>query len=236
MNLKEAYEELELNYYSDKKLSLTDIEEVYRNLVKKYHPDKNSDLPEYIKKLAEEKFKKINEAMIVVREELKNGGNNNTYIPKTDETKLEYYEKSNDPNLISYFRKNADLGYAEAQFYLGLRYYEGRGIAQDYTEAVRWYRKAAEQGYEWGQRNLGYCYENGKGVAQDYTEAVRWYKKAADQGHAVAQNNLGFCYEYGRGVEKDYAQAAYWYVKAIENGQERAREDLIVLLNEKLKK
>ena len=200
MNLKEAYEELELNYYSDKKLSLTDIEEVYRNLVKKYHPDKNSDLPEYIKKLAEEKFKKINEAMIVVREELKNGGNNNTYIPKTDETKLEYYEKSNDPNLISYFRKNADLGYAEAQFYLGLRYYEGRGIAQDYTEAVR------------------------------------WYKKAADQGHAVAQNNLGFCYEYGRGVEKDYAQAAYWYVKAIENGQERAREDLIVLLNEKLKK
>ena len=200
MNLKEAYEELELNYYSDKKLSLTDIEEVYRNLVKKYHPDKNSDLPEYIKKLAEEKFKKINEAMIVVREELKNVGNNNTYIPKTDETKLEYYEKSNDPNLISYFRKNADLGYAEAQFYLGLRYYEGRGIAQDYTEAVR------------------------------------WYKKAADQGHAVAQNNLGFCYEYGRGVEKDYAQAAYWYVKAIENGQERAREDLIVLLNEKLKK
>ena len=58
----------------------------------------------------------------------------------------------------------------------------GRGVAQDYAEAMRWYRKAADQGNAVAQYNLGGLYENGRGVAQDYAEAMRWYRKAADQG------------------------------------------------------
>ncbi len=44
------------------------------------------------------------------------------------------------------WRPLAEQGYAGAQFYLGVMYATGRGLPQDYAEAVKWYRKAAEQG------------------------------------------------------------------------------------------
>jgi len=37
---------------------------------------------------------------------------------------------------------------AEEQFNLGLMYFQGEGVPQDYTEAAKWYRLAAEQGRE----------------------------------------------------------------------------------------
>ena len=35
---------------------------------------------------------------------------------------------------------------AEEQYQLGIKYYNGDGVFQDYTEAAKWYRLAAEQG------------------------------------------------------------------------------------------
>ncbi|WP_315496945.1 tetratricopeptide repeat protein, partial [Haemophilus parahaemolyticus] len=40
----------------------------------------------------------------------------------------------------------AEQGDAAAQFNLGVMYGNGRGVKQDYFEAVKWYRQAAEQG------------------------------------------------------------------------------------------
>ncbi len=77
-----------------------------------------------------------------------------------------------------------------AQNNLGVMYEKGKGVSQDYSEAVRWYRKAAEQRYAYAQCNLGYMYEKGKGVSQDYSEAVGWYRKAAEQGFKLAQDRL----------------------------------------------
>ena len=112
----------------------------------------------------------------------------------------------------------AEQGDAEAQYNLGVSYYNGEGVAQDYAEAVKWWRKAAEQGYADAQYNLGLSYYTGLGVAQDYAEAVKWWRKAAEQGVAYAQNNLGTCYYNGEGVAQDYAEAAYWFHKAAEQG------------------
>ena len=41
-------------------------------------------------------------------------------------------------------------------------YDNGKGVPQDYAEAVKWYRLAAEQGYARAQYNLGLMYDNGK--------------------------------------------------------------------------
>ena len=46
-----------------------------------------------------------------------------------------------------------------AQYNLGSMYYNGRGVLQDYEEAVFWYRLSAEQGDAYAQRNLGLMYE-----------------------------------------------------------------------------
>ena len=66
-------------------------------------------------------------------------------------------------------------------------YSDGKGVPQDYDEAVKWYRKAADQGLAEAQFDLGLIYQKGQSVAQDYGEAVMWYRKAAAQGDAKAQ-------------------------------------------------
>ena len=115
---------------------------------------------------------------------------------------------------------------SETLYNIGLRYYNGDGVAQDYAKAIECFRQAAEQGYAAAQNSLGDCYYDGQGVTQDYAQAVSWYRKAAEQGDADAQNNLGYCYENGLGITKDYAQAVSWYRKAAEQGNAAAQYNL----------
>jgi hypothetical protein len=51
----------------------------------------------------------------------------------------------------------ANQGNAIAQTNLGVLYRDGKGVPQDYAEALRWYRKAADQGNAIAQTNLGMC-------------------------------------------------------------------------------
>ena len=83
--------------------------------------------------------------------------------------------------------KAAGQGSASAQFNLGVIYYQGQGVPQDYKEAVKWFTKAAEQGAASAQFRLGFMYLEGKGVLEDYKEAMKWFTKAAEQGNADAQ-------------------------------------------------
>jgi TPR repeat protein len=94
-----------------------------------------------------------------------------------------------------------------AQLMLGMMYAEGKGVAQDDTEAVNWIRKAAMQGDVDAQYRLGAMYFNGLGVIQDHKEAVNWFRKAARQGDVSAQYNLSFMYAQGQGVAKNYVIA-----------------------------
>ena len=55
-------------------------------------------------------------------------------------------------------RPLADQGDALAQTKLGLMYELGRGVLQDYAQAVVWYRKAAAQGDALAQSSLGEMY------------------------------------------------------------------------------
>lgn len=110
---------------------------------------------------------------------------------------------------FSWFQKSADQGHASAQYQLGDCYYEGKGVAQDYSKAAAWYQKAADQGDDDAQCDLGRCYYFGNGVEQDYRKAVEWFRKAANReiGSAEAMCYLGNCYRYGTGVEQDREQA-----------------------------
>ena len=98
----------------------------------------------------------------------------------------------------------------------------GRGVPQDFQQAVKWYTKAAEQGDASAQSNLGLSYFNGQGVPQDYKQAVTWFTKAAEQGHASAQINLGAMYGAGQGVQRDYKQAYVWFSVSAVDGRSDA--------------
>jgi TPR repeat protein len=115
---------------------------------------------------------------------------------------------------------------------LGYMFQHGKGVAQDYAEAVQLYRLAAAQGHASAQVNLGYMFQHGKGVAQNYAEAVRLYRIAAAQGHADAQINLGFMFQHGQGVAQDYAEAVRLYRLAAAQGDEYAQFNLGVMFEE----
>ena len=78
------------------------------------------------------------------------------------------------------YQKAAEQGDASAQFNLGVMYYDGQGVKQDYFKAVEWYQKAAEQGDASAQFNLGFMYDEGRGVKQDYSKAKEYFGLACD--------------------------------------------------------
>lgn len=123
-------------------------------------------------------------------------------------------------------RIRAEHGDAKAQDDLALMYYYGKGVPQNYVEAVRWWRKAAEQGDAKGQYNLGRMYHDGKGVPHDDAEAARWYRKAADQGAAIGEDALGTAYYYGDGVPQDFRAALLWFRKAADQGYADAQNSI----------
>ena len=73
-----------------------------------------------------------------------------------------------------------------AQYCIGMSYYFGDGINQDYKEAVKWFNLSAEQGYHKAQYSLGLCYSKGRGVEQDTNMALKYYTLAAKQGNEKA--------------------------------------------------
>ena len=95
-------------------------------------------------------------------------------------------------NEIAELRRTAEQGDAKAQYNLGVMYYNGIGVTQDFSKALEWFHRAAEQGFADAQSDLGYMYSNGKGVIQDFSKALEWFHRAAEQGYAKAQYNLGY--------------------------------------------
>jgi TPR repeat protein len=119
----------------------------------------------------------------------------------------------------------AKAGNADAEHLLGLMYYMGRGVPQDYKQALEWHRKAAQQGKADAQYVVGAMYYTGNAVIQDHKQAVTWFRKAAEQGHADAQQVLGLMYRYHiGGMPQDNVIAYMLWNLAAANGSMNAAE------------
>lgn len=103
------------------------------------------------------------------------------------------------------------------QYTRGYAYEFGKGVKQDYAEAVKWYKLSAAQGNAWSQNRLGDCYYNGNGVTKDYEKAFKWYSLSAEQEDMVATCNLGRCYLYGNGTEQNHEIAVQHFMYAAYN-------------------
>ena len=113
-----------------------------------------------------------------------------------------------------WFQKAAENDSPEAQSNLGLCYYFGLGVVQNYETAAYWYGKAAEKQLAVALDNLGGCYYEGRGVEQDYKRAAELIGQAANQDYPNSQSSLGVMYLKGMGVEKNYILAVKWLQKA----------------------
>ncbi|MCF6211378.1 MAG: sel1 repeat family protein [Gammaproteobacteria bacterium] len=118
---------------------------------------------------------------------------------------------------------------AKAQYRLGLRYLQGKGVNQDSRSALMWLQRAAEQNYAPAQYQLGELYRTGDGVDIDAAAAVEYLTSAAEQGYPTAQYKLGTLYLTGNLVEKDLIAATEWMELASEHGYTEAKQILAEL-------
>lgn len=126
--------------------------------------------------------------------------------------------------------RNAALkGDASAAFEIGVRYAEGKGVAQNYDEAAKWYDRAAQANVVPAMFRLGALFEKGLGAKKDLDVARRYYVLAADRGNAKAMHNLAVLDADGGTKGANYKSASYWFRKAADRGVADSQFNLGIL-------
>lgn len=164
--------------------------------------------------------------------------NNSCSCPGTD-------RKERKTEALMWFRKAAEQGHVEAQYWTGLYYRSGlQVVAKDQAEANAWFLRAAEKGHTGAMMKLGRYHEAaelGDTYAQyqlgnqskdkDPAEAMSWYLKAFNSASdldvdastaASAAYQIAKMYEEGNGVTQNDEMALSWLFKAAEKGDPEA--------------
>jgi hypothetical protein len=113
---------------------------------------------------------------------------------------------------VARWKNVAERGDAIAQFWLGAAYERGKGVEQEFAQALRWLAESAKQGNADAENLLGQMYEDAEGVPQDYRQAAKWYRAACEHrpdygGAGQGCNNLGLLYLDGHGVKRNRVEA-----------------------------
>ena len=95
---------------------------------------------------------------------------------------VEAYQKGDYATALKEWRALADQGGSAAQFNVGLLYFDGKGVPQDFGQAAVWFERSAERDYMKAQRDLGEMYAIGQGVKKDYVQAYKWLNICAAKG------------------------------------------------------
>jgi localization factor PodJL len=126
-------------------------------------------------------------------------------------------------------RMAASKGDPSAAFEVATRLAEGRGIKQDFKQAMTWYQRSANKGFAVAQYRLGTLYERGLGTPIDTNRARVWYKRAADQGNVKAMHNMAVLSAGNGQTAPDYVSAAKWFKDAADRGLADSQFNLGVL-------
>ena len=142
---------------------------------------------------------------------------------------IDAYNEGDYAAAMAVWEPLANQGNRDAQFAMGVLYYEGHGVNKNLDEALAWFRKAADSEHPTAMFNLGVAYWEGRGLSQNYAQAVDWWERAAESGDVASQYNLGLAYYRGRGAQKDLDQARNWLTQAAEKGHADAQHVLGII-------
>lgn len=133
---------------------------------------------------------------------------------------MEYkdYSMDYDPKkLIELLDRPASLGNADAEYFLGKRYFYGKDVEIDYDKARRLLTNALKHGnYEAGIE-LGLIYREGYGVPVDPDMARKCFTKAAVNGITKGMYYLGGLYDVNRYLRNPH-RAFIWLKRGYDKG------------------
>jgi len=125
------------------------------------------------------------------------------------------------------FEKAAREGDAEAQFQLGIAYFEGGSYEdRDWDESEKWLKKAGEQGHNEALVELGRIFYTRCCCGwseEELVEPVKWWSKVAKKGYPEAQFRLAHMYYHSHAQELHVPLAVKWFCKAAEQGHSQAQ-------------
>lgn len=131
-------------------------------------------------------------------------------------------------NAYKSFEQAADLGYADAYFYMGMMKYMGMGIKYDKRGAYNYAKKGQKMGSVPCGYLMGKCLRNGSGTRinletgmrllnKDYS--MQWFKDNFRKTNSpIYAALIGEMYMQGFGVDKDAETAMFWYKNSASNG------------------
>jgi TPR repeat protein/uncharacterized coiled-coil DUF342 family protein len=114
-----------------------------------------------------------------------------------------------------------NIGVAEAEHSLALRYAEGIVVHKNLATAAYWYQRAMDHGNTQSANNLGLMYQNGTGVDMDLDKAKQLFEVSAGEGDSHAMLNLALLLFH----KNDFQMAKIWYDRACEEGNIVAQAD-----------
>jgi len=100
------------------------------------------------------------------------------------------YQRKDYAAAVAKWRGVAQSGNREAQSLVGIMYFQGQGVPQDYPQAIKWLHMAAAQGEPKAMFKLGSMYANGQGFTRDHQRAAMWFVMAAESGNPKAEKEL----------------------------------------------
>lgn len=115
--------------------------------------------------------------------------------------------------VMPWLLRAAAAGLVAAEYQIGTRYQQGRGVQQDFVAAAAWFNRAARSGHALAQLHLGEMYEKGVGLKRDHGAARKLFELSAKGG------NLGGVVKYaevlakGIGGKQDLVEA-YVYAES----------------------
>ncbi len=91
-----------------------------------------------------------------------------------------------DKAILNWASRKVEDNKTVGKYVMGLLYFSGRGVEQDYAIAFGWFNDAVEDKYHeypvydeaCAMFSIGQCYEKGLGAPQNLNEAMAWYRRA----------------------------------------------------------
>ncbi|ORX50727.1 HCP-like protein [Piromyces finnis] len=128
----------------------------------------------------------------------------------TNELTIDYILQKSLNESVTWYRRSAENGFPEGQYYYGSCFEEGIIVPMDYKKALYWFQLSGNNGFGLASYHLGKCYKVGYGVPINIEKSIYWIKKSAKQEFDKGQYLLGWYYETENNIEK----AIYWYEKS----------------------
>ena len=123
-------------------------------------------------------------------------------------------EKDLFDRTIAYLKKAIEAGNTAAMTSYGAVFYNGRGVEQNFKQAVHWYKEAADRVDSLAVNNMGYMYYYGRGDLEvDMEKAYQYFSKAALLGVPNAYYKCGDMFYSGKYVTKDPFTAFKLYME-----------------------